>query len=200
MPDQPRLGTERRFGLEQQRKMPAGTSYPTVGSAGHDRCTHRLSDRPRPCPSSLTVASTDPARRLDWRRLRGRQAVFALFALTVGAVGGAFGTVVAGRLAADPTTATLQLLAAVIVSAALLDTIGQVVWAGVVDRAEGRLRGDLLSAALHQPLATLTEQAVGEVLDRVDDDTHAVGTLVRRQAWGAAGRSSARSPCGSSPG
>ena len=140
---------------------------------------------PDPAPSSLSVASTDPARRLDWRRLRGPQAVVALVALTVGAVGAAYGTVVAGWLAADPTTATLQLLAACIVSAALLDTIGQVVWAGVVDRAEGRLRGDLLSAALHQPLATLTEQAVGEVLDRVDDDTHAVGTLVRRQAWGA---------------
>ncbi|MGW6006425.1 ATP-binding cassette domain-containing protein [Oerskovia enterophila] len=140
---------------------------------------------PDPVPSSLSVPSTDPARRLDWRRLRGLQAVFALAALTVGAVGAAFGTVVAGWLAADPTTATLQLLAACIVSAALLDTIGQVVWAGVVDRAEGRLRGDLLAAALHQPLATLTEQAVGEVLDRVDDDTHAVGTLVRRQAWGA---------------
>ncbi|BDZ41064.1 hypothetical protein GCM10025865_03630 [Paraoerskovia sediminicola] len=31
----------------------------------------------------------------------------------------------------------------------------------------------------------LSEQAVGEVLDRVDDDTHAVGALVRRQLWGA---------------
>jgi ABC-type multidrug transport system fused ATPase/permease subunit len=140
---------------------------------------------PDHAPSSLTETSTDPARRLDWRRLRGPQAVVALVALTIGAIGAAYGTVVAGWLAADPTTATLQLLAACIVGAALLDTVGQVVWAGVVDRAEGRLRGDLLSAALHQPLATLTEQAVGEVLDRVDDDTHAVGTLVRRQAWGA---------------
>ena len=136
-------------------------------------------------PSPLPAVAADPARRLDWRRLRGPQAVVALVALTVGAVGAAYGTVVAGWLAADPTTATLQLLAACIVGAALLDTVGQVIWAGVVDRAEGRLRGDLLSAALHQPLATLTEQAVGEVLDRVDDDTHAVGTLVRRQAWGA---------------
>ena len=127
----------------------------------------------------------DPARRLDWRRLRGPQAVVALVALTLGAVGAALGTVVAGWIADDPTTATLQLLAVCVVGAALLDTAGQVVWAGVVDRAEGRLRGDLLTAALHQPLATLTEQAVGEVLDRVDDDTHAVGTLVRRQLWGA---------------
>jgi len=127
----------------------------------------------------------DPSRRLDWRRLRGPLAGVALVALTLGAVGAALGTVIAGRLAADPTTAALVLLAVCVVGSALLDTTGQVVWAGVVDRAEGRLRGDLLTAALHQPLATLTEQAVGEVLDRVDDDTHAVGTLVRRQLWGA---------------
>ena len=73
-------------------------------------------------------------------------------------------------------------------------------WAGVVDRAEGRLRADLLDAALHQPLPALTEQAVGEVLDRVDDDTHEVGTCCGR----ASGRRCA--PCwppgrsGSSPG
>ncbi|MDN5744574.1 MAG: ABC transporter ATP-binding protein/permease [Nocardioidaceae bacterium] len=64
-----------------------------------------------------------------------------------------------------------------------MDTIGRIVWAAVVDRAAGRLRGDLLDAALHQPLEHLTEQAVGEVLDRVDDDTHEVGTLLRQQVW-----------------
>ncbi|MBD5786886.1 ABC transporter ATP-binding protein [Cellulosimicrobium terreum] len=137
-----------------------------------------------PDPSAANLRA-DPARRLDWRRLRGPLAVVALLALSLGAVGAALGTVVAGWIADDPATATLQLLAACIVGAALLDTAGQVVWAGVVDRAEGTLRGDLLTAALHQPLATLTEQAVGEVLDRVDDDTHAVGTLVRRQLWSA---------------
>lgn len=128
--------------------------------------------------------SGDPARRLDWRRLRGPVAGLALLALTVAAVGSALGTVVAGALAENPTAAGVALLAICLVGAALVDAVGQVAWAGVVDRAEGRLRGDLLSAALHQPLATLTEQAVGEVLDRVDDDTHAVGTLVRRQLWG----------------
>ncbi len=129
-------------------------------------------------------APDDPARRLDWRRLRTPVAGLALVALTVGAVGSALGTVVAGSLAEDPTAAGLVLLALCVVGAALVDTLGQVAWAGVVDRAEGRLRGDLLRAALHQPLATLTEQAVGEVLDRVDDDTHAVGALARRQLWG----------------
>ncbi|WP_435738862.1 ABC transporter ATP-binding protein [Cellulosimicrobium sp. PMB13] len=135
--------------------------------------------------SAPARTDVDPSRQLGWRRLRGPQAVVALVALTLGAVGAALGTVVAGWIAEDPATATLQLLAVCIVGAALLDTAGQVVWAGVVDRAEGTLRGDLLTAALHQPLDTLTEQAVGEVLDRVDDDTHAVGTLVRRQLWGA---------------
>ncbi|MEV0891749.1 ABC transporter ATP-binding protein [Promicromonospora sp. NPDC050262] len=136
---------------------------------------------PRPAPTP----PTDPARRLDWRRLRGPAAVVALLALTAGAVGLALGTVAAGRLAADATVVGLVLLAACVVGGAVFDGVGQVTWASVVDRAEGKLRSDLLSAALRQPLATLSEQAVGEVLDRVDDDTHAVGTLVRRQLWGA---------------
>lgn len=110
--------------------------------------------------------------------------MLALLALAVATVGTALGTVVAGRLAQEATAAGVLLLAGCLVGAALLDTLGYVSWAGVVDKAEGRLRGDLLSAALHQPLAALTEQAVGEVLDRVDDDTHALGTLVRRQMWG----------------
>ncbi|MGI5189694.1 ATP-binding cassette domain-containing protein [Promicromonospora sp. CA-289599] len=136
---------------------------------------------PRPAP----VLTDDPDRRLDWRRLRGPAAVIALLALTAGAVGQALGTVAAGQLAADATVVGLVLLAVCVVGGALFDGVGQVVWASVVDRAEGKLRSDLLSAALRQPLATLSEQAVGEVLDRVDDDTHAVGTLVRRQLWGA---------------
>jgi ABC-type multidrug transport system fused ATPase/permease subunit len=136
---------------------------------------------PRPAP----VLTDDPDRRLDWRRLRGPAAVIALLALTAGAVGQALGTVAAGQLAADATVVGLVLLAVCVVGGALFDGAGQVVWASVVDRAEGKLRSDLLSAALRQPLATLSEQAVGEVLDRVDDDTHAVGTLVRRQLWGA---------------
>ena len=136
---------------------------------------------PRPVPPP----TTDPARQLDWRRLRGAAAVIALLALTAGAVGQALGTVAAGQLAADATVVGLVLLAVCVVGGALFDGAGQVVWARVVDRAEGKLRSDLLSAALRQPLATLSEQAVGEVLDRVDDDTHAVGTLVRRQLWGA---------------
>ncbi|KRA38303.1 MULTISPECIES: ATP-binding cassette domain-containing protein [unclassified Nocardioides] len=125
----------------------------------------------------------DPARRVDWRRMRGRAAGFAVTAVGVGALAQALGTVVAGRLADHPTGELVGWLALLVVGAALVDTSGRIVWAGVVDRAEGRLRGDLLSAALQQPLEHLTEQAVGEVLDRVDDDTHEVGTLLRQQIW-----------------
>ncbi|WP_420111207.1 ATP-binding cassette domain-containing protein [Pseudactinotalea sp.] len=127
----------------------------------------------------------DPARRLDWRRLRRPAAVVALVTLTLGALGQVLGTAAAGRLAENATLAGLGLLAVCVVGGALLDGTGQVIWAGVVDRAEGKLRSDLLDAALAQPLSALSEQAVGEVLDRVDDATHAVGTLVRRQLWGA---------------
>lgn len=135
--------------------------------------------------SSASLHSDDPRRRVDWRRLRGRVAAAALVASMVSAVGQALGTVVAGRLADEPTGRLVGLLALCVIGAAVLDTVGRTAWAGVSDRAEGRLRADLLEAALHQPLPMLSEQAVGEVLDRVDDDTHEVGALVRRQVWDA---------------
>ncbi|GAA3805195.1 ABC transporter ATP-binding protein [Nocardioides panacisoli] len=127
----------------------------------------------------------DPARHVDWRRLRHPVAATALVGLALAALSQAIGTVVAGRVAAGPTGALVVLLATFVVGGALLDTAGRVAWAGVVDRAEGTLRGDLVDAALHQPLAHLSEQAVGEILDRVDDDTHEVGTLLRMQIWAA---------------
>ncbi|GAA3667583.1 ATP-binding cassette domain-containing protein [Nocardioides ginsengisoli] len=138
----------------------------------------------RPADTTDPAArADDPSRRVDWRRMRTPAAGFAVAAVAIAALGQALGTVVAGRLADHPTTALVGWLALFVVGAATIDTTGRVVWAGVVDRAEGRLRGDLLSAALQQPLAHLTEQAVGEVLDRVDDDTHEVGTLLRQQIW-----------------
>lgn len=146
--------------------------------------TTEAASRPEAAPRPARRAP-DPSRAVDWRRLRRPAALAALLALTAGAIGQVLGTAAAGRLAEDPTTAGLVLLALCVVGGAALDGLGQVIWAGVVDRAEGRLRSDLLSAALRQPLAVLSEQAVGEILDRVDDDTHAVGTLVRRQLWGA---------------
>ena len=124
-------------------------------------------------------------RTVDWRRLRSPVAAWALLACAVGAVGSSLGSLVAGRLAEHATSTLVWVLAGCVVGAALLDTVARTMWAGVVDRAEGRLRADLLDAALHQPLAALSEQAVGEVLDRVDDDTHEVGVLLRQSAWQA---------------
>src|SRR3954451_740133 len=125
----------------------------------------------------------DPRRRVDWRRMRRGATGAALVASALAAIGQSLGTVVAGQLAESPSSRLVWMLAACVVGAAVLDTAGRTVWSVVCDRAEGELRTDLLDAALHQPLSALSEQAVGEVLDRVDDDTHEVGNLVRWQMW-----------------
>ncbi len=132
---------------------------------------------------SPTPADVGPSRRIDGRRLKSPVATAALTAAAVGAVGMTLGTVVAGRLAENPSRGLVWLLAICLVGAAVVDTAGKVAWVGCSDRAEGLLREDLLRAALCQPLSALSEQAVGEVLDRVDDDTHEVGNLVRWQIW-----------------
>jgi ABC-type multidrug transport system fused ATPase/permease subunit len=134
-------------------------------------------------PTREAARQPAPSRQLRWDRLRGRTAWWALAAAAFAAVGETSGTVVAGRLAEHATDALVLLLALCLVGGATLDTVGRTAWAGVVDRAEGRLRADLLAAALDQPLAVLSETAVGEVLDRVDDDTHELGVLLRRMVW-----------------
>ncbi|HET8560014.1 MAG TPA: ABC transporter ATP-binding protein [Marmoricola sp.] len=144
--------------------------------------TELESVRTAPSPSG---PRPDPARTVDWRRLRSPVAVWALAACAAAAIGTSLGSMVAGRLAEHATETLAGLLALCVVGAAVLDTAARTLWAGVVDRAEGRMRADLLDAAMHQPLPTLTEQAVGEVLDRIDDDTHEVGTLLRQSAWQA---------------
>ncbi|BBY31490.1 ATP-binding cassette domain-containing protein [Mycolicibacterium sediminis] len=128
---------------------------------------------------------SDLDRTVDWRRLRRPGTSVALIAMMIAAVLQSIGTVVIGRVATSPGWATIAVLAGCLLGYALLDTLGRTVWAAISDRAEGRLRGDLLDAALSQPLYRLSEQAVGEVLDRVDDDTHEVGSLVRSQLWDA---------------
>ncbi|NYG60202.1 ABC-type multidrug transport system fused ATPase/permease subunit [Nocardioides daedukensis] len=134
-------------------------------------------------PPLSTGAEVDPSRTVDWRRLRSPLAVMALVCSAIAALGTTAGTVIAGQLAEDPTRNLVLILAACVIGASLIDTFGKVVWVGLSDRVEGRLREDLLDAALGQPLATLGEQAVGEILDRVDDDTHEVGNLSRWQIW-----------------
>lgn len=123
---------------------------------------------------------------VDWRRLRQPLSVFCFSLSFVAAIGTSLGSMVAGRLAEQPTERLAVALAICVVGAAVVDTIAKTIWAGVVDRAEGRLRSDLLDAAMSQPLSDLTEQAVGEVLDRIDDDTWEVGQLLRWGVWMAA--------------
>ncbi|MDH6196076.1 ATP-binding cassette subfamily B protein [Mycobacterium frederiksbergense] len=133
-------------------------------------------------------AVDDLDRTVDWRRLvwAGRGvALIALSAMVLGAILAALSTVVSGRLAANPSWSTVAVLAGYLLGSAVFDTAGRTVWAAMADRAEGRLRGDLLTAALRQPLARLSEQAVGEIIDRVDDDAQAVGGLARHQTWDA---------------
>ena len=124
-------------------------------------------------------------RSVDWHRLRRRGAGTAMIAMAIAATLQALGTVIIGRVAATPVWSTVGLLAGCLLGYAVLDTVGRTLWARVIDRAEGVLRADLLTAALNQPLDRLSEQAVGEVLDRVDDDTHEVGSLARQQLWDA---------------
>ena len=133
--------------------------------------------------SPSSSGPNDAARLIGRRRLRSRAATLALAAAAVGAIGQASGSIMIGRLADRPDWAGVSLLAACVVGAALLDTVGRVAWGGAVDLAEGRLRSDLLDAVMQQPLSALSEQAVGEILDRIDDDTHEIGALLRQQAW-----------------
>ena len=73
------------------------------------------------------VPELDPRRRVDWRRLSSPLAWGALACAAVAAVGTTLGTVVAGRLAENPTGALLALLALCVVGASIVDTAGKVV-------------------------------------------------------------------------
>jgi ABC-type multidrug transport system fused ATPase/permease subunit len=149
-----------------------------------------MTDLLAPLPDTRTTAPpppADPARRVDWRRLRGPASALALAAAAVASLGSTLGTVVAGLLAAHPSWRLVGLLMLCVVGGAVINSSGKIIWVGVADRVEGRLRADVLQAAIRQPLAVLNEQAVGEILDRVDDDSHEVGTLLRSQLWTLAG-------------
>ncbi|MFP5022035.1 ATP-binding cassette domain-containing protein [Pseudonocardia phyllosphaerae] len=132
------------------------------------------------------------AQPLSWRRLGGAASGAAVVAAVLAAVGETAGAHVVGQVAAGPTVPLLGLLAVLLLGGAALDAMGRVVFSGVVGQAEGRLRADLLDAAFAQPLPRLEDQAVGELLDRVDDDARQLGTLFRRIGW-ETGRSALRS-------
>ncbi len=139
-----------------------------------------LSDAPSSAPP---IPPTGPERQVTWRRLRSPVAAGAIVAVWVAALGSAAGTVFAGRLAQNPAGHLIVALALCLLGAAIIESAGKIAWVGVVDRAEGTLRDDVLQSAIRQPLSVLTEQAVGEILDRVDDDTHEIGNLARWQLW-----------------
>lgn len=118
--------------------------------------------------------------------------VVAVGAAVVAAVAEATAATVVGAVVSGPTATLVAVLAALLLGAALLDTLGRVLFSGVVGRAEGRLRSDLVGSALAQPLPALEDQAVGELLDRVDDDCRQLAQLIRRIGW-ETGRSLLRS-------
>lgn len=120
---------------------------------------------------------------LTWRRLAEPASTVAVAVAVVAALAEVTGALVAGQVAGAPSATLVGLLAALLVGAAVLDTGASITISGVIGRAEGRLRADLLDAALRQPLAELENQAVGEVLDRVDDDVNQLGLLGRRSGW-----------------
>ncbi|MFC7594381.1 ATP-binding cassette domain-containing protein [Terrabacter sp. GCM10028922] len=128
-----------------------------------------------------------PADRVpvDWRRVRRPLTLVCFTMSLLGAVAASLGSMVAGRLAEHATSILVVLLALCVVGGAVIDTVAKTIWASVCDRAEGTLRADLLDAAMAQPLSELSEQAVGEVLDRIDDDTWEVGQLMRWGVWQA---------------
>jgi ABC-type multidrug transport system fused ATPase/permease subunit len=117
--------------------------------------------------------------------MRRPSTAFCLLGSLVAAIAASLGSVVAGQLADDPSSALVRLLALAVIGGAVVDTVAKTAWFVIVDRAEGQLRADLLDAAMAQPLSELSEQAVGEILDRIDDDTHEVGQLMRWNVWQA---------------
>ena len=149
--------------------------------------TETLTTQPPAAGSSMPHRPVDSSRRVDWRRLRGPVTVLALSGAAAAAIATTLGTVVAGQLAERPSWSLVGLLALCVVGAAVVNSAAKIGWVVVSDRVEGKLRSDVLAAALRQPLSVLGEQAVGEVLDRVDDDTHEVGNLMRWQLWGLFG-------------
>ncbi|MCP2283062.1 ABC-type multidrug transport system, ATPase and permease component [Promicromonospora umidemergens] len=120
-------------------------------------------------PSRRTVPVRDQ-RHAPWRRRALRVAAVAVPAALLAAGASSYAAVVTGRMAAEPARDTLIVLAAVSAAVIVLDAVTWLVVQRAVARAEATLRSDLAAAALGQPLPALEEQAVGELLDRVNGD------------------------------
>ncbi|MDR7381617.1 ATP-binding cassette domain-containing protein [Promicromonospora iranensis] len=120
-------------------------------------------------PSRRDDPSRDQ-RRTPWRRRALRVAAVAVPAALLAAGASSYAAVITGRMAAEPARDTLIVLAAVSTAVVVLDAVTWLVVQRAVARAEATLRSDLAAAALGQPLPALEEQAVGELLDRVNGD------------------------------
>jgi ATP-binding cassette subfamily B protein len=123
-----------------------------------------------PARPSRRTNETGDQRRTSWRRRALRVAAVAVPAAVLAAGASSYAAVVTGRMAADPARDTLIVLAAVSAAVIVLDAVTWLVVQRAVARAEATLRVDLAAAALSQPLPALEEQAVGELLDRVNGD------------------------------
>ncbi len=121
-------------------------------------------------PSRRTHLPGGGQRHTSWRRRALRVAAIAVPAALLAAAASSYAAVVTGRMAADPARDTLIVLAAVSGAVVVLDAVTWLVVQRAVARAEASLRSDLAAAALGQPLPALEEQAVGELLDRVNGD------------------------------
>ncbi|WP_020016940.1 ATP-binding cassette domain-containing protein [Promicromonospora sukumoe] len=127
----------------------------------------------------MPLVPARPSRRLrlprdqrhgPWRRRALRVGAVAVPAALLAAGASSYAAVVTGRMAADPARDTLILLAAVSAAVVALDAVTWLVVQRGVARAEAVLRSELAAAALGQPLPALEDQAVGELLDRVNGD------------------------------
>ncbi|MGW2094925.1 ATP-binding cassette domain-containing protein [Promicromonospora sukumoe] len=125
---------------------------------------------PVPARPSRRLRLPRDQRHSPWRRRALRVGAVALPAALLAAGASSYAAVVTGRMAADPARDTLILLAVVSTAVVVFDAVTWLVVQRGVARAEALLRSDLAAAALGQPLPALEEQAVGELLDRVNGD------------------------------
>lgn len=125
---------------------------------------------PVPARPSRRLRLPRDQRHSPWRRRALRVGAVALPAALLAAGASSYAAVVTGRMSADPARDTLILLAVVSTAVVVFDAVTWLVVQRGVARAEALLRSDLAAAALGQPLPALEEQAVGELLDRVNGD------------------------------
>ncbi|WP_285105244.1 ABC transporter ATP-binding protein [Promicromonospora sp. MEB111] len=123
-----------------------------------------------PARPSRRIRLPRDQRHSPWRRRALRVGVVAVPAALLAAGASSYAAVVTGRMAADPARDTLVLLAVVSTAVVVFDAVTWLVVQRGVARAEATLRSELAAAALGQPLPELEEQAVGELLDRVNGD------------------------------